>query len=457
MKNKLVLLFLLVACLLCCTEQESGIGKSEGERFFDTSGAEHRLSRIVDKLRLRNDSTDFVSDFVEAYGYPLWKEAILFPAEEHEIYAVPVRSEFSGAEIESIWFFFVGKEITTYRILTRRAMTRAVDDYVEQNWMFDYFTTYALQRKPSSGLTITPEIPSASTRSINGYLIERCNHIISYAYGEATDHGYHCWYEIEIYYNRDDTSFDVFSPGGGGISAAGNGSVDGGYYDGGGSGGGSSGSGSDDNGPKSPITVRKDIQEKIDKELMGNCGFKETLGLVGDLGKLIGGVVLQGAEGGFSAGYNSKYKYMQFPEGWDGDVTDKMFMEELIHYLQDQFYPGGINGLYPSSKTNLEFEAKVLVDLYRAGKCEDEFGMALPRGDSVVLQRIEGTDIDINEYRSFLNAIKNGEMTSEVFLDMLNKFNEFTPYPEYKDKVNSQLQPRLLNNFGKQFMSNKCK
>lgn len=131
MKNKLVLLFLLVACLLCCTEQESGIGKSEGERFFDTSGAEHRLSRIVDKLRLRNDSTDFVSDFVEAYGYPLWKEAILFPAEEHEIYAVPVRSEFSGAEIESIWFFFVGKEITTYLILTRRAMTRAVDDYVE--------------------------------------------------------------------------------------------------------------------------------------------------------------------------------------------------------------------------------------------------------------------------------------------------------------------------------------
>ena len=57
----------------------------------------------------------------------------------------------------------------------------------------------------------------------------------------------------------------------------------------------------------------------------------------------------------------------------------------------------------------------------------------------------------------FLNAIKDGNMTSEAFLDMLNKFNEFTPYPEYKGKVNSQLQPRLLNNFGKQFMSNKCK
>lgn len=113
--------------------------------------------------------------------------------------------------------------------------------------------------------------------------------------------------------------------------------------------------------------------------------------------------------------------------------------------------------MYPSSKTNLEFEAKVLVDLYRAGKCDEDFDMPLPRGDSVVLQRIKDTDIDINEYRSFLNAIKNGEMTSEVFLDMLNKFNEFTPYPEYKGKVNSQLQPRLLNNFGKQFMSNKCK
>ncbi|WP_373733054.1 hypothetical protein [Bacteroides heparinolyticus] len=453
MKNKLVLLFLLVACLLCCTEQESGIGKSEGERFFDTSGAEHRLSRIVDKLRLRNDSTDFVSDFVEAYGYPLWKEAISFSDEGYEVYAVPVCSELPGAEIESIWFFFMDKEITTYRILTRRAMTRAVDDYVEQNWMFDYFTTYALKKKPSSGLTIIPEEPSTSTRVIDEIVERRrCNHIISYNKGSSDvyDHGYHCW---SVYaFVSVIGLFDVHSPGGGGTGAVGNGYTDGGYNDGGGG-----SSGSDDNGSKDSLRERKEVQEKIEKELMDNCGFKAALQLVGGLDKLDGGVVLQGAEGHFSAGYNPKDKSFHFPEGWDGDVTDKMFMEELIHYLQDQFYPGGINGLYPSSKTNLEFEAKVLVDLYRAGKCDEDFDMPLPRGDSVVLQRIKDTDIDINEYRSFLNAIKNGEMTSEVFLDMLNKFNEFTPYPEYKGKVNSQLQPRLLNNFGKQFMSNKCK
>jgi len=401
---------------------------------------------------LKNDSADFVSDFVKAYGYPLWKEAISFPDEGYEVYAVPVRSELPGAEIESIWFFFMGKEITIYRILTRKTMTRAVDDYVEQNWMFDYFTTYALKKKPSSGLVMEP---STSTRILYEIVERRyCTHVKVYVGGvemeDGEDHGDHCWSVYALVSTIG--LFDVYSPGGGGTGAVGNGYTDGGYNDGGGG-----SSGSDDNGSKDSLRERKEVQEKIEKELMDNCGFKAALRLVGGLDKLDGGVVLQGAEGHFSAGYNPKDKSFHFPEKWDRDVTDKMFMEELIHYLQDQFYPGGINGLYSSSKTNLEFEAKVLVDLYRAGKCDENFDMALPRGDSVVLQRIKDTNISTDEYRKFLNVIKEGKMTSKIFFDMLNKFNEFTPYPEYKGKVNSQLQPRLLNNFGKQFMSNKCK
>ncbi|MDY5237142.1 hypothetical protein [Bacteroides helcogenes] len=50
MKNKLTLLSLFAAFLLCCTEQESDIG-NETERFFNTSGAEHRLSLIADRLK----------------------------------------------------------------------------------------------------------------------------------------------------------------------------------------------------------------------------------------------------------------------------------------------------------------------------------------------------------------------------------------------------------------------
>lgn len=176
MKNKLTLLSLFAAFLLCCTEQESDIG-NETERFFNTSGAEHRLSLIADRLKQSKDTT-------------------------------------------------------TYRILTRQIMTRTINDRVEQNWMFDYFTIYALQKKPASGLSIVPELPLASTRSISGTITEHCNHIISYAGEYETDQGYYCWYEVDIYCIAE--NFDVFKPGGGGSSAFGNGYMENDYYGGGG-------------------------------------------------------------------------------------------------------------------------------------------------------------------------------------------------------------------------------
>lgn len=46
--------------------------------------------------------------------------------------------------------------------------------------------------------------------------------------------------------------------------------------------------------------------------------------------------------------------------GWDGDVTNKTFLEELIHFMQDQIYSDGIGALWRTATTNIEFEAKVM-------------------------------------------------------------------------------------------------
>jgi len=63
-----------------------------------------------------NDSSDFVPAFVGKYGYPLWKEVYRFPEGENVVYAVPVKSVVPDSEINSIWFFSMGQDSTTYRI-----------------------------------------------------------------------------------------------------------------------------------------------------------------------------------------------------------------------------------------------------------------------------------------------------------------------------------------------------
>lgn len=120
--------------------------------------------------------------------------------------------------------------------------------------------------------------------------------------------------------------------------------------------------------------------------------------------------------------------------------------------MQDQLYPNDTKNLVSTAKTNIEFEAKVIVDLYHYGKD----GM-MPSGGSIVLQRISKEKISLDEYKTFLFNIQKGNITNDEYKDMLNKFNEHTPYSEYKNKLDNNLIPILFNSYGKSFLSNKCK
>ncbi|MEL5892232.1 hypothetical protein AAE250_01845 [Bacteroides sp. GD17] len=120
-------------------------------------------------LKVRNDSAEFVPEFVNTYGYPMWKSAATFLKDDVQVYLVPVRSRNSNDEIKAVWFFLMSANHTHYFIYTREmadAVTRKVGDEMEQTWLFDYFTQKALHRRPASGLFFVDRVPESDTRTV---------------------------------------------------------------------------------------------------------------------------------------------------------------------------------------------------------------------------------------------------------------------------------------------------
>ncbi len=193
-------LFIVFLLFLSTCVREDSLTTGKYSRFFDTTGAVPHLQMIASLLDVKNDSSNFVSDFTKAYGYPLWKDALSFRTDDRIIFAVPIKSVDLDSEIESVWFFSVGLTRTDYQIFTRREITRTIDDWVEQNWVFDYFTRTILHKEPSSGLDF---YPTTTIKSRTMVVIEEttCVHAFVSVGGVEDDKGWHCWtetYEIFI-------------------------------------------------------------------------------------------------------------------------------------------------------------------------------------------------------------------------------------------------------------------
>lgn len=218
MKNTIIypycLFFVLLLLLSTCIKEESLV-TVENKRFFDSTGAVDHIQTIASSLRIKNDSSNFVPQFIKAYGYPLWQDALSFEVSNKIVYAIPIKSTDSNIEIESIWFFSLDSEKIDYRILTRQITNESIDDWVEKNWIFDYFTYKVLHKEPSSGLKF---YSNAIERTRTVVVIEEktCVHAFVEVGGVVTDKGWHCWttsYEIFI---ADLKSEDGSSSGGNG-------------------------------------------------------------------------------------------------------------------------------------------------------------------------------------------------------------------------------------------------
>lgn len=129
MKSKSLGYYLLSSILLCslygCLQDDESMNSSNrNARFFNAGGVDEWLNSIVGHLKQKNDSADFVTSFVNEYGFPIWKDTYLFTEKENVVYAVPVKSRIHGSEIETIWFFTISPDRTDYTVYTREMADR---------------------------------------------------------------------------------------------------------------------------------------------------------------------------------------------------------------------------------------------------------------------------------------------------------------------------------------------
>lgn len=103
------------------------------------------MKSITSFLKSKNDSLDFITEFVEKFGYPVWGNSVHISDGEQTTFFVPIKSELLS-EIETIWLFKKKDNNLKYYIVQKTLKNRDV------GWTFDYFTQRVLHKLPNSGL-----------------------------------------------------------------------------------------------------------------------------------------------------------------------------------------------------------------------------------------------------------------------------------------------------------------
>lgn len=203
-----------------------------------------------------------------------------------------------------------------------------------------------------------------------------------------------------------------------------------------------------------PDTLSVDSLEWLIKDILyNNCGLAEALDDIDGLSR-VQGIKFDSKE---HAGYDPRDKKFVFNPNWDGDVNGKVFLEELFHCLQDNNYSNGTEQYLKLGLTNLEFEAKIAVDIYVAGNNKHGYKNKIVMGESTPLFRIPNDSIDFDDYNLLLKNIrKEDEFPIEHYNKWLHIFGKFYPYVKEENIIDS-LEPQILKKYGKKFFKNNCK
>ena len=412
--RKLILLFAIPLIVVSCNNEEVPVVNLT-DHFFNALDCNSDIRQITSLLKQKNDSSEFTSKFIEAYGYPLWKDARAFRENGHKIYAVPVKSLISGKEIEAVWFFSIGTKRTHYHIYTRKradVITRQVGDEAEQTWMFDYFTQYALHKKPVSGLTFVKSKTSTNTRSWNWERDENCELIYNATAGPYTYDTYYCWSEERL---REECDTDDGGYGRRGWE---------GELDWGDSGGNSS---NEDDTPRAKLIFRNSnmtkknweiIESMLDK-IIENC-MGETL--YDELANLLDGKTLSIQ---FNEGSNGSF-------GYQGESTGiclgiQMESNQLFHEMMHVYRSyQETTSSYKSSTLNGEIEAWYAQYLYTSNLVEykgskwEERDYTDPRR-----KRIKNLTNYINDKGKLLPGVNLADLENEIVNNIVPIFHKY--------------------------------
>lgn len=172
----------------CNKEQAVTQEKGETNDFFEYKGDNQTVSFVLQELKSKNDSTNFTSEYVRKYGYPLWNETKKLSNKNCDFYITPVLLK-ETEEIEAILINRITEDKDVYYTFSKKHSNKNLN---ELHWMFDYFTQTALKIPPQSGLTFDIK----ETRLMAAFEITNCNHVYASAGGFTYDKGVYCWSEV---------------------------------------------------------------------------------------------------------------------------------------------------------------------------------------------------------------------------------------------------------------------
>ncbi len=153
-----------------------------------------RLYAIARQLQLRDGTTNLASQFSQRGISPLWGSAIIADQGIDTLVFIPLFERKSPEEINLLWVFQLHGD-TTFRYQFIRRFQLPKDEW----WRFDYFTTFALKKKPKDG---TIFLDKDGLRALKA----KC---VKYAAGGDDDRYLEwkerCWYEwVPDAYDEDD-------------------------------------------------------------------------------------------------------------------------------------------------------------------------------------------------------------------------------------------------------------
>lgn len=199
LSSKFIALFCVVA-LMSCEKEIYDSSYKEGnsvDQFFNRSTRAPIVDGVINFLKVKNDSLDFIPKFVEKYGMPSWDHSV-YLEEENKYLLVPFKNS-SKKEIEGIWMFTLlpNNYIHSIPIIKQKANER---DY----WTFDYFTCDVLKKKPASGLVFENVEKTKSGLPERSCVWSR----IDVGFNGQTGYGswkQHCWDDLSYFslYNDD--------------------------------------------------------------------------------------------------------------------------------------------------------------------------------------------------------------------------------------------------------------
>ena len=184
----LLLLFLFSSC----SKEEASEYQPEVllEKIYPTlPGKDPRIQRIIQELRATDPKTGLAQEFADAQATPLWECSILADQGIDTLLFVPVYSQRNTEEIQTIWTFNIhGDKSFTHSFYHSNEISP------EEQWRFDYFTTFALGKAPKSGTRFTT--PEGEQIPRGGFYVEHCVTTYYYAGLSPVDHWIprtRCW------------------------------------------------------------------------------------------------------------------------------------------------------------------------------------------------------------------------------------------------------------------------